>query len=132
MFAVTKQGGQCMAAPDVCNTPDPVTGSPIPIPYPNMAMPPMGNPATNKVLISGMPALTKSSQISLSSGDEAGVMGGAVSGKNMGMTEFIMGSMKVQLEGNPAVRLSDPTKHNDGNTVGAVVAPSQTKVMIMS
>lgn len=131
MFAVTKQAGQCFAMPDVCKTPAP-PAPPVPIPYPNIAMPMMGNPATTKVLIAGMPALTKSSKITISSGDEAGVAGGVVSGKIMGPAEFIMGSMKVKLEGNPAVRLGDPTKQNDGNAVGAVLAPSQAKVMIMS
>ncbi|MEO7031575.1 MAG: DUF4150 domain-containing protein [Herbaspirillum sp.] len=131
MFAVTKQAGQCFAFPDVCKTPAP-PAPPVPIPYPNIAMPMMGNPTTTKVLISGMPALTKASKITLSSGDEAGVAGGVASSKIMGPAEFIMGSMKVKLEGNPAVRLGDPTKQNDGNTVGSVLAPSQAKVMIMS
>lgn len=130
MFAVTKQGGQCMAMPDVCNTPTPA--GPVPIPYPNLGMPTMGNPATLKVMIGGMPALTKASEISMSSGDEPGVSGGVVSGKNMGPVKFMMGSLTVKFEGNPAVRLSDPTQHNDGNTVGLVLAPSQSVVMVMS
>ena len=38
MFAVTKQAGQCMfTAPDVCKTPSPAGGTPVPIPYPNIA-----------------------------------------------------------------------------------------------
>jgi uncharacterized Zn-binding protein involved in type VI secretion len=131
MFAVTKQNGQCMAMPDVCKTPAP-PAPPIPIPYPNIAMPMMGNPATMKVLIAGMPALTKSSKISMSNGDQGGVAGGVVSGKIMGAAEFILGSMVVKLEGNPAVRLGDPTKQNEGNAVGSVLAPSQAVVMIMS
>ncbi len=40
-------------------------------------------------------------------------------------------SLKVKLEGNPAVRLGDPTKQNEGNAVGSVLAPSQAVVMIM-
>jgi uncharacterized Zn-binding protein involved in type VI secretion len=131
MFAVTKQGGQCMGMPDVCKTPAP-PAPPVPIPYPNMAMPPMGNPATTKVLIGGMPALTKASKITLSSGDEPGVAGGVISGKNMGPAEFVLSSMVVMLEGNPAVRLGDMTKHNDGNIVGSVLAPGQVIVMVMS
>jgi len=131
MFAVTKQSGQCMGMPDVCKTPVPLA-PPVPIPYPNIAMPMMGNPATMKVLIAGMPALTKASKITISSGDEAGVAGGVVCGKNMGPAEFVMSSLTVKLEGNPAVRLGDMTKHNDGNIVGAVLAPSQAVVMIMS
>ena len=131
MFAVTKQNGQCMAMPDVCKTPVPPAG-PVPSPYPNIAMPMMGMPCTIKVLVGGMPALTKASKIPLSNGDQAGVAGGLVSGKIMGQTEFILGSLTVKLEGNPAIRLGDPTKQNDGNIVGAVLAPSQGVVMIMS
>ena len=120
-----------MSVPDICKTPAP-PAPPVPIPYPNMAMPPMGNPATMKVLICGMPALTKASKITISSGDEAGLAGGVVSGKNMGAAEFILSSLVVQLEGNPAVRLSDLTKHNEGNTIGMVQAPGQVVVMVMS
>jgi len=131
MFAVTKQGGQCMGMPDVCKTPAP-PAPPIPIPYPNIGMPMMGNPATMKVLVCGMPALTKASKITISSGDEAGLAGGVVSGKNMGPVEFILSSLKVKFEGNPSVRLGDTTKHNDGNIVGAVLAPGQVVVMVIS
>jgi hypothetical protein len=131
MFAVTKENGQCMAMPDVCMTPAPPS-SPVPMPYPNIAMPMMGNPATTKVMIHGMPALTKASSISISSGDEAGVNGGVSSGTDMGQVEFALSSQKVKLEGNFAVRLSDMTKHNGGNAVGNVLAPSQPVVMVMS
>lgn len=132
MFAVTLAGGQCMAnAPDVCQVPSPA--GPVPTPFPNIGMPPMGNSPTTKVLVSGMPALTKASKIPMTNGDQAGTAGGGVvSGKIMGEVEFVMGSTKVKFEGNPAVRLSAPTKHNAGNTIGQVLAPSQSKVMIMS
>ncbi|WP_296223979.1 DUF4150 domain-containing protein [Ralstonia sp. UBA689] len=131
MFAVTKQAGQCMGVPDVCLTPAP-PGPPVPTPYPNIAMPMMGNPATTKVLVCGMPALTKASTISISNGDEAGANGGTASGTVMGTVEFTMSSQKVKFEGNFAVRLSDSTKHNGGNAVGAVLVPSQSVVMVMS
>lgn len=130
MFAVTKENGQLMAMPDVCLTPAP-PAPPVPVPYPNIGMPQMGNPVTTKVLINGMPALTKASKVSPTNGDQAGVSQGAVSGKIMGPAEFIMGSTKVKLEGNPAVFLGNMTKQNDGNAVGSVLAPSQNKVMIM-
>jgi hypothetical protein len=130
MFAVTLAGGQCMATPDVCQVPTP-TG-PVPTPFPNIGMPPMGDAPTTKVLVSGMPALTKASKIPLTNGDEVGATGGVVSGKVMGEVEFIAGSTKVKFEGNSAVRLSTPTKQNAGNAVGSVLAPSQSKVMILS
>ncbi|PXW23301.1 DUF4150 domain-containing protein [Paraburkholderia caballeronis] len=131
MFAVTKEAGQCMGMPDVCKTPAP-PAPPIPVPYPNIAMPMMGNPVTQKVLIVGVPALTKASEIPMSSGDEPGVAGGLVSSTDMGKLQFSMGSTTVMLEGNPAVRLSAPTQHNGGNAIGAVLVPSQPVVMIMS
>lgn len=131
MFAVTKENGQCMGMPDTCLTPAP-PAPPVPTPYPNIAMPMMGNPATVKLLVHGMPALTKASKIPLSNGDQAGVSGGVASGKVMGEAEFVMSSQAVKFEGNFAVRLGDTTKQNGGNTVGNVLAPSQPVVMIMS
>ena len=130
MFAATKAGGQLMAMPDVCKTPAP-PGPPVPIPYPNTGMPAMASPVAQKVLICGMPALTKASKIQPTNGDQAGVAQGVVSGKIMGPAEIIMGSTKVKIEGNPAVFLGNPTKQNDGNAVGSIVQPSQNKVMIM-
>ena len=132
MFAVTLAGGQCVASvPDTCKVPSP--GGPVPMPFPNIGMPPMGNSPAAKVLVSGMPALTKASKIPITNGDQAGTAGGGVvSGKVMGEVEFIVGSAKVKFEGNPAVRLSTPTRQNAGNTIGQVVAPSQSKVVIVS
>lgn len=131
MFAVTRQGGQCMGMPDTCLTPAP-PAAPVPIPYPNMASPTLATATTTKVLVSGMPALTTASTISLSSGDEAGSAGGVASGTCMGEMRFITGSRTVKLQGRFAARLGDTTRHNGGNTVGSVLAPSQTVVMIVS
>ena len=102
------------------------------MPYPNIGMPPTGNPVTQKVMIHGMPALTKASKIQPTNGDQPGSAGGVVSGKIMGPAEFIMGSVKVKLEGNPAVFMGNPTKQNDGNAVGSNLVPSQNVVMIMA
>jgi len=131
MYATTKEKGQLLAMPDVCLTPAP-PAPPIPVPYPNVGMPTMANPVTKKVMICGMPALTKASKCQPTNGDQGGVNNGVVSGKIMGPTEYVMGSMKVKLEGNPAVYMGNPTKQNDGNTVGSDLQPSQNKVMIMS
>jgi len=130
VYATTKEKGQLLAMPDVCLTPAP-PAPPIPTPYPNVGMPTMANPVTQKVMICGMPALTKASKCQPTNGDQAGVNNGVVSGKIMGPTEYIMGSMKVKLEGNPAVYMGNPTKQNDGNAVGSDLQPSQNKVMIM-
>ncbi|KWC39187.1 type VI secretion protein [Burkholderia ubonensis] len=130
MFIVTTASGLCMSPVDVCKTPTP--GGPVPVPYPNTGLPMMAELITTKVLVCGMPALTKKSTIPMTNGDQPGTAGGAMSGKIMGKVEFAAGSTKVKFEGNPAVRLTTPTKHNQGNATGAVLQPSQQKVMAMS
>ena len=130
MFAVTIAGGQLMAVPDVCNTPTPA--GPVPTPYPNTAMPAMGTPPVENVMIGGSPALNLSSEIPMTNGDQGGTAGGVASGTFMQAAKFTQGSQKVMIGGNPAVRLSSPTSHNNNNAIGAVLAPSQTVVMIMS
>ncbi len=127
--ATTKAGGQLMAMPDVCKVPAP-PAPPIPTPFPNIGMPTTANPVTTKIMIDGMPALTKASKIQPTQGDQAGVAGGLVSGKIMGPAEYVMSSLKVKFEGNPAVFMGNTTKQNDGNAVGADMAPTQAKVMI--
>ena len=56
MFAVTKQSGQCFGFPDVCKTPAP-PAAPIPIPYPNIAMPMLGK--IRNQLATKMPTMTQ-------------------------------------------------------------------------
>ena len=131
MFAVTIAAGQCLAFPDVCNTPAPPSPSPVPIPYPNMGMPMMGTPPVANVLVVGAPALNVSSKISMTQGDEAGVAMGVASGQVMGQAAFVTSSLKVSFGGSPAVRLGDSTTQNNNNAVGTVVVPSQAVVMIM-
>ncbi len=134
MFALNTGGAQAVATvPDVCLTP--AAPSPVPIPYPNMASTSMADPGSivQKVLISAMPALNLSSKIMLSNGDEGGTAGGgAATHKIMGETRFTMGSTKVMIGGKPGVRLTALTTQNNDNTMGQVVAPSQTVVMLMS
>lgn len=132
MFGLTTAGGVLTAtAPDVCKTPTPPAGTP-PIPYPNIAQLVLidASTASSKVQFSGASALTLDSKTTLSSGDEAGVAGGVASNKNLGEAAFTMGSLKVRIDGKAAVRLTDPTTHNDKNTIGVATAPSQTKVNV--
>jgi hypothetical protein len=131
MFASTKQMGTCTGGPDVCKTPMPPPVGQAPIPYPNMANCPMAMDPSTKVFISGSNALIQKSNFPTSNGDEAGAIGGVVSGKNMGKVEYLLGSMVVKIEGSNAMRMTSMTKHNDGNAPGTQLAPSQTKVMIM-
>ena len=134
MFAATKGGGMCMAAPDVCKTPAPPIPSPIPIPYPNAAQLTMATDTSTKVKFVSMEAVTLKSKIPSSNGDEAGVAGGVVSGMNLGEVKFTMGSTMVKIEGQPAIRATSTTAQNGSNAnmpAGFQTVPSQSNVMIL-
>jgi hypothetical protein len=62
---------------------------------------PTSTASITKVIIR-MPALMVNSMISMSSGDEAGVAGGVVSGMNMGQPKFLE-VVGVLVEGKPGV-----------------------------
>ncbi|MHB9028777.1 MAG: DUF4150 domain-containing protein [Candidatus Latescibacterota bacterium] len=131
--ASTKAGGVCLGAPDVCKTPAGPAGM-VPIPYPNTGMLNLANNTSAKVKIVDKEVITLKSEIPSSSGDEAGVGGGVVSGQNMNKVQFKMGSMKVKIEGQPCIHLLSVTGHNGSNAnmpAGAVIAPSQVKVIIL-
>ena len=130
--ASTKGGGQCMGMPDVCLTPAP-PAPPIPIPYPNIGMVNQAQKTSTKVKFSGKEVVTVKSEISRSSGDEAGTNKGVMSGTNMDKVTFKKGSEKVKIEGQKCVHLTSITGHNGSNAnmpAGAQIAPSQTKVII--
>jgi hypothetical protein len=130
-FACTMAGGTAFAMPDTCNTPAPPAG-PVPVPYPNTAVLNMATGFAPTVMIAKMPALNLQSIVPITSGDEPGVAGGVVSGMIKGPAKFMAGSVKVQIAGQPCVRLTDPTAHNGTSPNapgGMVIAPSQTRVM---
>lgn len=136
MFPVsTKAGGQCMAFPDVCKTPTP--GGPVPMPYPNIAMLTQANGGTlsSKVLIENQKVATTKTEISMSSGDEAGTVGGVVSNRFKGPAKFKKGSSRVSAEGAPVVHLTSMIGQNGvanaNMPAGTQVAPSQSKVTVM-
>src|SRR4051794_24712236 len=82
-------GGMSMAFPDVCNTPAP-PAPPIPIPYPNIAQASDTSGGPTSVTTDGEMPMVKGAKYSKSSGDEAGTIGGVVSGVNMSEAEFLM------------------------------------------
>jgi len=133
--ASSNGGGQCFSFPDVCKVPAP-PAPPIPTPFPNIAMCAQANggTCTSKVKVMNQPVLTVSSEIPRTQGDEAGVAGGVSSGTNMDKAVFKMGVSKVKFEGDPVVNLLKPTAHNGSSAnapAGVVVAPGQTKVLIV-
>jgi hypothetical protein len=100
-----------MGFPDVCKTPSP--GGPIPIPYPNIAMLSDGA-GSKKVKIQGKETLRKGDKIRMSTGDEAGSIGGVVSNKIKGEAELKMGWSKVKAEGKEVGHLTVPVGQNGG------------------
>lgn len=137
MFGVaTNAGGQCMAFPDVCKTPAP-PAPPVPIPYPNVVMLNQANPGkcSKKVLVLNKNVLTKQSEVPMSSGDEAGSVGGVMSSKIKGEATFQKKfSMKVKAEGQNVIyhtcMVSQNGKGNANAPVGTHTAPSQVKVIV--
>ena len=121
-------GGVTPCFPDVCKTPAPPAG-PIPIPYPNVAKSSDSAKTAKKVKTDGKPVCIKDSNFSTSTGDEAGSVGGIVSGKTKGKAEFVNFSFDVKVEGKNVPRATDLMLHNDKNTPpfpviqGPVVAP---------
>jgi hypothetical protein len=132
MFANTQAGGQDMGGPDVCMTPSPPPAPPVPMPYPNMASGPMGVPPVDNVLFSCAPAHNMGTSIAPTSGDNLGTLTGVASGTVMGPSRHTTAAMTVLVGGKPATRLSSATMQNSTNCVGARIAPSQTKVLILA
>lgn len=130
MFANSQMGGQDMGFPDVCLTPSPV--GPVPIPYPNIAMGPMGVGAAYNVLLGGAPAHNMATSIPLSNGDNAGLATGVASGMVMGPSRSVTASFTVLMGGSPATKLSSMTIQNSTNCPGCRIAPSQVKVLLLA
>jgi len=129
MFANTQMMGMDMGFPDVCLTPMP---APAPIPYPNIAMGPMGVPAAYHVLFMCTPAHNMSTVIPLTNGDNAGVAMGVASGTVMGPGRHLTGSFTVLVGGMPATRLTSVSLQNSTNCPGMRIVPSQTKVLLLA
>src|SRR3954452_15021517 len=99
-FSIAHKGSNGIAAataPDVCKTP--AAPSPIPVPYPNIAMSSDLANGTTTVTTDGEMAAIKGSEYSRSSGDEAGTLGGVASQVNMKEAKWITFSFDVKMEG---------------------------------
>jgi hypothetical protein len=130
--ASTKMSGQTLAFPDVCKTP--AAPSPIPVPYPNIGMCMQASSGVSKkVKIMNKECILENSKASMSSGDEAGSLGGVVSNKFKGEVVFKKGSSKVKVEGKSICHITSMTGQNGSNAnmpAGAQIAPSQVKVLV--
>jgi hypothetical protein len=108
-------GGILMALPDVCLTPAP-PAPPIPIPYPNIAQSQDTSGGSSTVKMDGNSIMVKGASFSKSTGDEAGSVGGVMSGMIQGKAEFLNYSFDVTVEGNNVCRLADLMMSNSKNT----------------
>jgi len=109
-------GGMSTVFPDVCKTP--AAPSPIPIPYPNIGQSADTSQGPTTVKTDGEMPMVKGAKYSKSSGDEAGTVGGVVSGVNMSECEFMMYSFDVKFDGKNVCRLGDPMFQNKKNMMG--------------
>ena len=130
MFANTQMMGIDTGFPDVCLTPTPA--GPVPIPYPNIAMGPMGVPAAYTVLFMCTPAHNMATSIPLSNGDNAGLATGVASGIVMGPQRHLTGAFTTLVGPMPATRMTSVALQNSTNCPGARLVPSQPKVLILS
>ena len=73
----SSHSGKCISFPDVCKTPSPA--GPIPIPYPNSSYGQQNAAASKTTAVGSKTPMTKSSNLSMSSGDEAGTLKGMAS-----------------------------------------------------
>jgi len=130
MFANSQMMGTDMGFPDVCLTPTPA--GPVPIPYPNVAMGPMGVPAAYNVLFMGTPAHNMSTSVPMTNGDNPGVALGVASGLVMGPSRHLTAAFTVLVGGIPGTRLTSMSLQNSTNCPGARLVPSQVKVLLLA
>ena len=101
--------------PDMCKTPSP--GGPVPLPYPNIVMSADLAKGTTTIKVDGgNMAANKGSELSRSTGDEAGTAGGVTSSTFIKEATWMLYSEDVFLEGKNACRLTDKLFMNHQNT----------------
>lgn len=127
MLSMTFGAGLSMGTPDVCKSP-PLA---VPIPLPNIASNGLVIPTYYTIMITGLPELNITAQHAITSGDEAGAMGGVVSNMIVGPARPIKGSTFYFVGGSPLWRLMEPTMHNMSNAPGVTMAPSQTLKVVL-
>src|SRR5262245_4584563 len=116
------------ALPDVCKTPS--GPGAVPIPYPNVAQLSQATSITNeggKEMLVGPGSdyvLLLDAQVTSSSGDEAGSLGGVKSGGVKGKCHIVQASQRVVYgqQEKGIVRFLDRTQHNNENAQGVVLS----------
>ena len=129
MFANTQMMGVDLGFPDVCLTPMP---APVPIPYPNIALGPMGVPAAYNALFMCTPAHNLATTVVMTNGDNPGVAMGVASGMVMGPSRHLTAAFTVLVGGIPATRMTSVALQNSTNCPGMRLVPSQPKVLLLA
>ncbi|MBZ9936337.1 DUF4150 domain-containing protein [Mesorhizobium sp. BR1-1-16] len=109
-------GGKGIAPGDVCLSPPPPPAGPVPVPYVNMLQSSDLTQGSASVKVQGTPtALENSSQVALSTGNEAATPGlgaGVVTHRIKGKGSFKLWSFTVKVEGKGVARHGDPMEQN--------------------
>jgi len=115
--------GKGIAPGDVCLTPPPPPGGPIPVPYVNVASAGDLTKGSSTVKIDGEPtALEDSSECSTSTGDEPGQQGGnVVTHQTKGKAFFQLWSFTVKIEGKGVCRHGDMMGQNSATPPAGAV-----------
>lgn len=108
-------GGTGVAPGDVCLSPPPPPGGPMPVPYVNALSAGDLAKGSRTVSVQGEPtALENSSEVATSSGDEAGTQGGGlITHKTKGKGTFKLWSFIVKAEGKGVDRHGDMMGQNE-------------------
>jgi hypothetical protein len=93
-----------------------VGSSVVPIPYPNISQSSDLANGSKSVKVNGASVCLKGSNFSKSTGDQAGSLGGVISGKTGGKAEPLSYSFDVKIEGKNVVRNLDMFQSNARNT----------------
>ncbi|WP_295986283.1 DUF4150 domain-containing protein [uncultured Variovorax sp.] len=119
-------GGKGVAPGDVCLTPPPPPGGPLPVPYVNLCSASDLSKGSSSVLIDGEPtALEDASEVSTSTGNEAGTQGGnVVTHKTKGKAVFSNWSHTVKIEGKGVCRHGDPMGQNCATPPVGIIEPA--------
>jgi hypothetical protein len=132
MFASCQLSGINFSFPDICLTP-PTPPSGLPVPYLNQAMNVVASAGQSKVKWLAADAhMAFSTEITTSTGDEPGTLGGIISHMIKGPCRALTGAFTVLVVGRPAWRMTSITLQNKFNMIGVSLVPSQCKVLLLA
>src|SRR3546814_19586447 len=114
MCANCQVRGMDLALPDICRTPPAL----LPIPYPNLALGPMGIPNAWNILLMGMPAHNLLTTIPMTNGDNPGLALGLISPSVMGPSRHITCVPTLLFKCIPAPPLTSLDEQNCCNSQG--------------